>query len=399
MRIAYFDCFSGISGDMTIAAFLDAGLSMARLTRELAKLKLKGYKLRKSKVMRGAIAGTKFDCITEGHGGHSHRSLKDILRIIDKSSLNGRVKSTAKRIFENIGAAEAKVHGVKSKDSVYLHELGELDSIIDIVGAAIAVDELGIDEIRSSSIRMGRTFVSTMHGTIPIPGPAALELLKGVPVDIVEIRSELVTPTGAGIIKTLSSGFGAMPRMKVSAIGYGAGSRDLKEIPNMLRLVIGETSPLFKSDVVTVVEANIDDMNPQYFEYAFERLFAEGALDVFITPIQMKKSRPAFKLTALCVPADKEKIAAIILDETTTIGVRFHDAGRSVLARETRKVKTEYGQISVKFSRGPGGIRKSYPEYEDCLRVAKIRHVPLRSVCEAASAAARQRGGHGPSHR
>lgn len=389
MKIAYFDCFSGISGDMTIAALLDAGLSMAELSRELAKLKLKGYKLRKSRVMRGAIAGTKFDCITGAHTSHGHRSVKDILRLIDKSSLSNRVKSTAKRIFENIGAAEAKVHGIKSKDSVYLHELGELDSIIDIVGAAIAIDLLGIDEVRSSSIRMGRTFAQTMHGTIPIPGPAALELLKGVPVDISEIRAELVTPTGAGIIKTLSSGFGSMPRMKISAVGYGAGSRDLKEAPNMLRVVIGEASPLFKSDVVTVIEANIDDMNPQYFEYVFERLFAEGALDVFITPIQMKKSRPAFKLTALSVPGDVEKISAAILSETTTIGVRLYEAGRFILERKTMKARTRYGDISVKVSRLPGGCMNISPEYNDCARAARRTGAALKLVYEEARKNAR----------
>lgn len=388
MKIAYFDCFSGISGDMAIAAFLDAGLSMTELTGELAKLKLKGYKLKKTKVMRGAIAGTKFDCVTEGYTSHGHRLVKDILRIIDKSSLSDRVKSNAKRIFENIGAAEAKVHGVKSKDSVYLHELGELDSIIDIVGIAIAVELLGIDEVRSSSIRMGRTFAKTMHGTIPIPGPAALELLKGVPVDISEVPAELVTPTGAGIIKTLSSGFGAMPRMKVSAIGYGAGSRELEEAPNMLRVVIGEALPLLKGDAVTVIEANIDDMNPQYFEYVFERLFAEGALDVFITPIQAKKSRPAFKLTALSLPGDAEKISAAILTETTTIGVRLYEAGRFTLERRTMKARTKYGDIPVKVSRMPGGGMNVSPEYNDCARAARRTGAPLKFVYEEARRAA-----------
>jgi pyridinium-3,5-bisthiocarboxylic acid mononucleotide nickel chelatase len=388
MKIAYFDCFSGISGDMTIGALLDAGLSMAKLSGDLAELKLKGYRLKKSKVMRGAISGTKFDCIAEMHTGHGHRSLGDILKLIDKSALNNRVKSTAKRIFENIGAAEAKVHGVRSKESVYLHELGELDSIIDIVGAAIAIDSLGIDEVRSSNIRMGRTLASTMHGTIPIPGPAALELLKGVPVDIVEIRAELVTPTGAGIIKTLSNGFGAMTGMKVSAIGYGAGSRNLEEMPNMLRVVIGETPALFKGDTVTVVEANIDDMNPQYFEYVFERLFAEGALDVFITPILMKKSRPAFKLAAICVPGEAEKISAVMLTETTTIGVRFYEVARITLERKTVKVRTEYGEVSVKLSRMPDGELSVSPEYEDCARAARRAGSPLKLVYEQARRAA-----------
>jgi hypothetical protein len=388
MKIAYLDCFSGISGDMTIAAFLDAGLSMAALSGELGKLRLKGYEIRKAKAMRGAIAGTRFECLTHAHDSHGHRSLKDILRLIDKSLLNSRVKSNAKRIFENIGAAEAKVHGIKRPESVYLHELGELDSIIDIVGAAIAVDLLGIDEIRSSSVRMGRTFAATMHGNIPIPGPATLEILKGVPVEISEIRAELVTPTGAGIVKTLAKSFGAMPRMKVSAVGYGAGTRDLKEMPNMLRVVIGETLPSFKGDTVTVIEANIDDMNPQYFEYVFERLFAEGALDVFIAPIQMKKSRPAFKLTALCAPADAEKISAAIFAETTTIGVRLYEAGRFTLERRTVKVRTKYGEIKVKLARIPDGGLKISPEYDDCANAARRKKTPLKIVHEEARRAA-----------
>jgi len=388
MRIAYFDCFSGISGDMTIAAFLDAGLSMAELSDELKKLRLKGYKLRKSRVMRGAIAGTRFDCLTAAHGSHGHRSLKEILALIDKSALSGRAKVTAKRIFENIGAAEAKVHGIKKGQSVYLHELGALDSIIDIAGAAIAVDILGIDEVRSSAIRMGRTSAATMHGNIPIPGPATLELLKGAPVDIAEINAELVTPTGAGIVKTLSKGFGAMPRMKVSAVGYGAGSRDLEEMPNMLRVVIGEALPHFKGDTVAVIEANIDDMNPQYFEYVFERLFAEGALDVFITPIQMKRSRPAFKLTALCAPADTERISAEIFAETTTIGVRLYEAGRFTLERNTVKVRTKYGPVSVKLARMPEGGLNISPEYGDCVSAARRNKAPLKIVYEEARRAA-----------
>jgi uncharacterized protein (TIGR00299 family) protein len=382
MKIAYFDCFSGISGDMTIAAFLDAGLPMAGLSGELSKLRLKGCRFKKTKVRRGPIAGTRFECIVDRHAGHGHRLVKDIFSLIDRSSLSDRVKSTAKRIFGNIGAAEAKVHGVRSKESVYLHELGEIDSIIDIVGAAIAIDLLGIDEVRSSGIRMGRTFAETGHGTIPIPAPAALELLKGVPVDISEVRAELVTPTGAGIVKTLSRGFGSMPRMKISAIGYGAGSRDLEGAPNMLRVVIGEASPLFKDEAVTVIEANIDDMNPQYFEYVFERLLAEGALDVFITPIQMKKSRPAFKLTALSAPCDAEKISAAMLTETTTIGVRFHEAGRFTLDRKIRKVRTRYGVISVKVSAMPGGGLNVSPEYDDCASAARRTGAALKLVYE-----------------
>lgn len=371
---------------MTIAAFLDAGLSMPELSRELGKLKLKGYSLKKSKVKRGAIAGTYFECRSSGH--FHHRPLKDILRIIDRSSLGGRVKKISKDIFSNIGRAEAAVHGITRAEDVHLHELGAMDSIVDIVGAAVAVDSLGIDEVRSSPVTMGRTIVDTAHGPIPVPGPAALELLKGAPVDIADVDAELVTPTGAGIIKTLAKGFGSMPQMKVSSIGYGAGSRKLDRAPNMLRVIIGETGQSFGQDKVTVIEANIDDMNPQYFEDIFEKLFDGGALDVYITPIQMKKSRPAFKLSAICESSRTAALSAVIFREATTIGVRYYEAERLVLDRKLTNVKTPYGSIAVKVSTAPGGIRIASPEYEDCRKAAKLKRVPLKAVYEAARAAA-----------
>jgi uncharacterized protein (TIGR00299 family) protein len=280
------------------------------------------------------------------------------------------------------------VHGARDGRSVYLHELGETDSIVDIVGTAIAVDALGIEEVRSSPVTMGRTLAATAHGTIPIPGPAALELLKGVPVEISDERSELVTPTGAGILKTLASGFGAMPLLEVSAVGYGAGSTERGSVPNMLRVVIGSAHEGVAGGTVKVVEANIDDMNPQYFDYVQERLFAEGALDVYVTPIQMKKSRPAFKLTAICEPSRLRKIALAMMSETTTIGVRFYDAGRMTLERRVKTVSTQYGAVGVKMSSGPDGIRTVSPEYEDCRRAASRKRVPLRAVYEAARAAA-----------
>ncbi len=390
MKTAYFDCFSGISGDMTIAAFLDAGLPMKTLEDGLAKLKIRGYSLKKSKVRRGSIAGTKFDCVIKNNHQHNHHSLKEILSIIDRSALNGNVKSIAGRIFNAIGTVEARVHGVRSASDVRLHELGEIDSIIDIVGTAIAVDALGIEKVYASAVTMGRTSVLTKHGMIPIPGPAALGLLKGVPVTISDdVRAELVTPTGAGILATLAESFGGMPCMKASRIGYGAGSRELPGMPNMLRIVIGESVPAFKTDVVTVIEANIDDMNPQYFEHLFGRLLDAGALDVFVTPVQMKKTRPAFLLTAVCRRGDVAPISSIIFRETTTIGVRFHESGRFVLDRTTVKVKTVYGHARVKMSEGPDGIRIVSPEYEDCVRIAKSKQMPLKVVCEAVKAAAK----------
>ena len=390
MRIAYFDCFSGISGDMAIAAFLDAGLNFNTLSAELKKLKLKGYRLKSSKVMRGSIAGTKFDCIsdTKSHG-HEHRSLKEIMSIIGKSALSDRVKSIAKNIFTAIGEAEARIHGIDKKDDLRLHELGDIDSIVDIVGVAIAIDKLGIDEIRASNINMGRTFVRARHGNLPIPGPAALELLKNVPVSISNIDAELVTPTGAGILKALSKSFGEMPRMKISSIGYGAGSHDIEGMPNMLRVMVGEAVSAFETDKVFVVETNIDDMNPQHFEYLFEKLFKEGALDAYTTSIQMKKTRPAFKLTVISEPADLERISSVILKETTTIGLRFYEAGRFKLTRKITKVRTKYGDVRMKFTSGPDSIAKAMPEYEDCARLAREKQVPLRVVYDEARAAAK----------
>jgi uncharacterized protein (TIGR00299 family) protein len=383
MKIAYFDCFSGISGDMTIGAFLDAGLNINTLSRELKKLKLKGYELKKRKVLRGGIAGTKFDCIIKDEG-HNHRPVKEILNIIKKSALSGRVKSISTGIFKNIGHIEKKIHGLKSGDDVRLHELGSMDSIIDIVGAAIAVDELGIDEFHSSAVNTGRGFVRAAHGMLPVPAPATLELLKGVPLKISAIEAELVTPTGAGILKTLVREFSRMPQIEISVIGYGAGAKDFEKTPNMLRLLIGEAKDTFKEDRVCVIEANIDDMNPQYFEYLFERLFKEGALDVYITPIQMKKSRPAFKLTVMAKPSMLDKTASIIFGETTTIGLRFREESRFILERKVIKVKTRYGGVKVKISSDRGGAKIVSPEYEECARIARNKNIPLKIIMEEA---------------
>lgn len=384
MRIAYFDCFSGISGDMTIAAFLDAGLSFAALTKQIAKLKLKGYELKKSKAVRGVLAGTKFDCIARDDSSNSHRSLKEILGIIDKSSLAERVKKTALDIFTKIGEAEAKAHGIGRNSDIRLHELGGIDSIIDIVGTAIAIDELGIDEVYASAISLGRAAINTKHGLMPVPAPATLELLKGAPTKISDVESELVTPTGAGILRALSKGFGPSPQMEVDRIGYGAGSRELPGLPNMLRIIIGNAVRSFDEDRVVVIETNIDDMSPQSFEYLFERMLGVGALDVYTTNIQMKKSRPAFKLTVLAEPRDLERISRAIFKETTTIGVRFYEAARFKLERKFVRAKTCYGEIKVKLSGGPSGILTASPEYEECVKIARKKKIPLRTIFEEA---------------
>lgn len=383
MRIAYFDCFSGISGDMTVAAFLDAGLNFNTLSKELAKLKLKGYRIEKKKVKKSGLVGTKFECVKEG-SSYRTSSVGRIISIIEKSALSKRVKDISGDIFDRIGKAEAKIHGIKSAGDVHLHELGDIDSIVDIVGSAIAVDELGIDEIYSSRLDMGRTFVDGEHGRLPIPSPASLEILKGVPVAISEIKAELVTPTGAGILRALCRSFGRMPQMDISAIGYGAGTMELDERPNMLRVIIGESHPAFKEDRVCVMETNIDDMSPQGFEYVSEKLFKEGALDVYIDSIQMKKSRPAFKLSVLAEPSMLTRMASIIFKETTAIGVRFYEAGRFKLERKFSKVKTKYGDVSVKMSGTAEGVLTAMPEYEECVKLARKNNIPLKKVYEEA---------------
>ena len=388
MRIAYFDCFSGIAGDMALGALLDAGLDMAVLSKELKKLNLKGYELKRSKVRRGELVGTKFDCLVKGcQDKHAHRSLNEILKLIDESSLNNRVKETAKNIFNAIGRVEGKIHGAQDKKDLHLDELGDIDSIIDIVGMAIAVDELGIDKIYSSPINFGRTIINTRGGALPTPSPASLELLKGAPIRISDIEAELVTPTGAGILNALSKGFGEMPQMKVSDIGYGAGAKELNEIPNMLRVIIGERKRAFKEDRILIIETNIDDMNPQNFEYTLEKLFKEGALDAYTESIQMKKARPAFKLTVLCDEAKLEEMCSIIFSETTSIGIRYHESNRFKLDRKIVKVNTQYGAIKVKLSTGPDNILTVAPEYEECARIARAKKVPLKRVYEEAKKA------------
>jgi len=368
---------------MALGAFLDAGLSIKALSRELAKLKLKGYALKKTNVSRGSLSGTQFHCIPDTRR-RGHSRLKEILSIIGKSALKQKVKSLAGDIFTVIGSAEARVHRHGKRGDLYLHELGDIDSIIDIVGTAIAIDELGIGEIYSSKVTLGRGFVEARHGVLPMPAPATVEILKGVPLEISDVESEFVTPTGAGILKVLSKGFGHMPQMKIGSIGYGAGSRDIRGRPNMLRVLIGERSPAFKEDRVVVIETNIDDMSPQNIGYLFERLSREGALDVYTTAIQMKKSRQAFKLTVLCNRQDTQRIAAAIFSETTTIGIRFYEADRFKLDRKMVKVRTKFGDINVKMS---GGMTAS-PEYDECVRLAREKKVPFKLIYDEAKQAA-----------
>ncbi len=382
MKIAYFDCFSGISGDMVLGAFLDLGLPLERVKDGLSKLKLKGYEIGSRRVRRGSIYGRKFDCLVKNAKARrlSHRTLKDILQLIKESRLKITVKELAKYIFMVLAGAEAEVHGIKKIDDVHFHEVGDVDSIVDIVGTAIAVDELGIDKFYSSKVVLGQAYANTQTGILPVPSPATLSLLKGVPVSISRIDAELVTPTGAAILKSLASDFGEMPLMRLSGVGYGAGARDLKNVPNTLRILIGETATTHKHDRIKVIETNIDDMSPQLFDYLYDRLFKEGALDVFVTPVQMKKSRPGFKLTVLAEGHLLDRISDIIFGETTTIGLRYYEVERTKLERKTVKINTRFGPLRVKMSTRPDGADFALPEYDDCVKIARSQKVPLKVV-------------------
>lgn len=381
MRIAYFDCFSGISGDMILGAMVDAGIPLNRLRRELSKLNLKGYRLKEGKVKRGGIRATKVDVVVKkGSGirdqGSEGKTWRDIKKIIKTSSLSQEIKQKGLKIMRRLFEAEGKVHG-ESPEKVHLHELGAIDCIVDVFGAIIGMDILGLEKIYSSPLNLGSGFVKTEHGDLPIPAPATAEILKGNPTYSTGIPFELTTPTGAAIITTISDDFIPLPLFKIGKIGHGAGSKDIKSHPNVLRLFIGKRGHNYDRDEVIVIETNIDDMNPQVYEYLIERLFEKGALDVYITPIMMKKNRPAHLLTIL---AEKEKIDAlmdILFMETTTFGIRMHSTFRNKLSREMRKVKTEYGNIRVKVGRRGNDIIKTTPEYEDCKEIARKKGLPL----------------------
>jgi len=377
MRILYLDCFSGISGDMLIGALLNAGLSFNKLKKELSKLNIKDFTLEKVRTERSGISGIKFNVVTKNKVSFS--KLKDIELLIQKSTLDNAVKKTAIEIFRNLAGAESRSHGVSVRNS-HLHEVGEIDSIVDVVGAAIAINELKIDKIYASNLSVGRGKIKISHGVIPIPSPATITLLKEVPVRFTNIKKELITPTGAAILKTLASGFGEMPEMKIKKTGYGAGARDLKKQPNMLRAVIGEASPYVK-DKISVLETNIDDMNPQIFDSLARRLFKVGALDVFLTPVFMKKFRPGILLTVLCKEELVEKLSSIIFKETTSIGIRTYKVKRNKLKRFTQKVRTKYGETRFKVSFAHD-LTKIKPEHRDCERIARKTSIPLKKVYE-----------------
>lgn len=389
MKTLYLDCPMGISGDMFLAALIDLGVDPKIILRELKKLPVDKIDVEIKKVARHSITGTTFKVrLSESH---HHRTFRDIKKIIDESDLSPKVKALSIDIFKLIAEAEGKIHGIKAAD-VHFHEIGAMDSIIDIVGAAIAVDSLKVKRVAASPIALGTGWAKTMHGTIPIPAPATLEILKGVPVAASTAPFELTTPTGAAIVKTLASSFGPMPSMTIERAGYGAGKKDFKESANLLRAVIGETAETRAAEGVerlTVLETNIDDMSPQVAGYLLEKLLSAGALDAFYTPVQMKKGRPGVLLSVLTDRDKKDGLLDVIFIESTTIGVRAYEVDRHCLERKAAKVKTPYGSIKVKLALREGRVVNIQPEYEDCKAAAEKKGVPLKTVMEGAREAAK----------
>jgi uncharacterized protein (TIGR00299 family) protein len=422
MRIAYLDCFSGISGDMFLGALVDAGVEVRLLEDTVAALNIRA-RLEISRVNRSGVTATKVDVFApdvhgheekdspresreHNHSHHDHehsheqpshrhshehsRGLKEIREIIRKAAISENAKKTAIEIFEALGTAEAKIHHMEI-EKVHFHEVGAVDALVDIVCAAVGAEALNVDEIICSPLNVGGGSVKCAHGTLPVPAPATVELLKGASVYSSGIQAELVTPTGAAIVKILAKRFSTFPEMKIEKSGYGAGTRDFPGHANVLRLTIGEAQTQLSAktlqETISVLEANLDDMNPQVFGYVMDRLLEEGALDVFGLPVQMKKNRPGMLLTVLCRREDSTKLTDLIFRETTTLGVREREENRRVLARKWISVETRWGNVRLKVASMNGTVTNYAPEYEDCRKIAAEHRVPLKSVMQEATQA------------
>lgn len=387
MRIAYFDCFSGISGDMFVGALLDAGLKIEILEKELNKLNLSGYQLEVNKVLKKGISASQFKVKIQEKG--VERRFKDILNILEESKLDEEIKNEVKKIFFKIAEAESKIHQ-KDIEKIHFHEIGGLDSIIDISSAVIGIKALEIKEIYSSPLPLGKGFVKCAHGILPLPAPATLELLRNIPTYSGGMESEMVTPTGAAIISTLTKDFGERPLMKIEKIGYGAGEREYS-IPNLLRVSIGEKILSDRNlvdgyvhDEALLIETNIDDMNPEFYDYIMDKLFSQGALDVFLTPIQMKKNRPAQMFSIIVYEQNLKEILKVLFSESTTLGVRIKEVKRLKLTQQNFITETKYGKIKVKVGIFKEDIKTIAPEYQDCQKIAQQYQVPLKEVYEEA---------------
>lgn len=378
MKIAYFDTISGISGDMTLGAFVSAGIPLERLSAELKKLGLSGFELEARHVERSGIAAVKLEVIVSDTASY-HKNLSDIQRLIDQSALGENVKTQAKKIFNEVARAEAKIHN-STLDKVHFHEVGAVDSLVDIVGTAICLDHAGIQAVYSSPVKLGsQGFVDTEHGKLPVPTPAALEILKGYPTVLTDVSSELTTPTGAAIIKSLSKGVLSAERMKVETIGYGAGTKEIPGMPNLLRIMMGELEPGYTSDEIVSIETNIDNMNPEIFPYVIEQLLAAGAHDAYVVPVMMKKGRPGMLLSTLAERSKLDSLLQVIFRETTTLGVRIQPIERRKLERREKQVKTSMGVVRAK-SIVNDGREILAPEFEECKRIAREKNLPLIEV-------------------
>ena len=385
MRTLYFDCFAGVSGDMTLGALVSAGADERELTERLRLLGLSGYEISFERVDRSGISAVRAH--VNAPPEHHHRHLSDILKMIDGSELSAGVKTRAARIFQRLGEAEARVHDVPV-ERIHFHEVGAVDSIVDVVGACIGFELLGVERFFSSALHVGSGTVEMEHGRFPVPPPAVAELLRDAPIYSTEIKGELVTPTGAAIVSTLCESYGGMPSMRIAATGYGAGKRVYEKFPNALRVMLGETDATGDGDeLLLMIETNIDDASPQLLGHMMEKALAHGALDCYFTPVQMKKSRPGVLVSILCRPDDCELMLELLFTETTTLGVRYYEVWRRALERESVTVETEYGPVEVKLGRMAGRIVGGTPEYEQCRAAAERAKVTLREV-EAAAVAA-----------
>src|SRR5687768_14821708 len=419
-RILYFDCFNGASGDMVLGALLDAGLPLEELRRALGSLAIEGASVSATRVLRAGVSATTFIAEEHGHNTHTHehdhhdhtpghahdhehsqahshapaavahphahRSLAEINRLIERSALSPTAQDRAKALFHRLGEAEAAIHQVPI-EKIHLHEVGALDSIIDIVGAVFALEWFHADRIVSSPLNVGGGMVNSAHGHFPVPAPATVKLLAGAPVYSSGVQSELVTPTGALLVTSYATSYGPVPAMTISQVGYGAGDRDLANTPNVLRVLVGDSTDQPHTEHIVVLQSELDDMNPQLFGLVMERLYAAGALEVYFASVQMKKNRPGTLLTVLARPEQREELSAIVFRETTTIGVRYHEVLRERLDREIVPVNTPLGTIRFKVARLGDTIVNAAPEFEDCLRIASERGVPVKDVQSSANKA------------
>lgn len=388
MKTLYIDAFSGISGDMFLGALVDLGVDLDHLREQLVRLNLSGYSLEAERTHRRGLAAVKVEVRLSPTQADEFRHWATIRKLLSESSLPQEVKSDSLRVFERLMQAEAQVHGVELEE-VHLHELASPDTIIDVVGTVVGLRRLGIERIVSSPLNLGRGRVQTAHGEYPVPGPAVMELMQGFPAYAAGDERELTTPTGAALATTLAAEFAPLPPLRIEGTGYGAGSWELLRAPNVLRLILGDSSPLLEGDRVMVLETNIDDMNPEFYPFLMDRLFSRGALDVTLTPLMMKKGRPGIQVSVLAEEKDQERITRVLFEESSTLGVRAYPVQRQKLSRTQELVSTRYGSVRIKVGWWEGKPIQWAPEYEDCYRLACELGLSPKEVFEEAQAAAR----------